>query len=68
MSSRKNDVIKITDLTGKSVNYYVYDYFITTKDDASYLAKPDDPNEMRVTLVTCTKGGKQRYVVKARAK
>ena len=64
----KNDIITITDLTGKSVKYYVYDYFTTTIDDASYLSKPDNEDEMRITLVTCTKGGKQRYVVKARAK
>ena len=64
----KNDVIKITDLRGRSVNYYVYDYGITSKDDASYLAQPSDKNEKIITLVTCTKGGKQRYIVKAKAK
>ena len=63
----KNDVITITDLTGKSVDYYVYDYGITSIDDASYLAQPN-PKIKEITLVTCTKGGKQRYFVKARAK
>ena len=28
----------------------------------------DNMNEKIVTLVTCTKGGKERYYVKARAK
>ena len=65
---RENDVVTVTDLTGRSVNYYVYEYGIKSADDASYLAQPDDPNEKIVTLVTCTKGGKQRYVVKARAR
>ena len=65
---RENDVVTVTDLTGRSVNYYVYEYGIKSADDASYLAQPDDPNEKIVTLVTCTKGGKERYVVKARAK
>lgn len=65
---RENDVVTVTDLTGRSVDYYVYEYGIKSADDASYLAQPDDPNEKIVTLVTCTKGGKQRYVVKARAR
>ena len=65
---RENDVVTVTDLTGRSVNYYVYEYGIKSADDASYLAQPDDPNEKIVTLVTCTKGGKERYVVKARVR
>ncbi len=64
----KDDKVTITDLTGKSVDYYVYEYGITTIDDASYLAQPEDMTEKIITLVTCTKGGKERYFVKARAK
>ena len=64
----KNDVITLTDLSGRKENYYVYEYGIYNKDDASYLAKPSNNDEKIVTLVTCTKGGKERYVVKARAK
>lgn len=63
-----NDVVEITDLTGRTVKYYVYEYGVTSKDDASYLAQPDNENERIVTLVTCTKGGKERYYVKARAR
>ena len=62
-----NDVITITDLSGRSIDYYVYDYKVTSIDDVSYL-KNDNINEKIVTLVTCTKGGKERYYVKARAK
>ena len=64
----KNDVVEITDLSGRKINYYVYEYGVTSKDDASYLAQPSNPNQKIVTLVTCTKGGKERYYVKARAK
>lgn len=64
----KNDVVVITDLMGRKVNYYVYEYGITSKDDSSYLAQPDDKNTKMITLVTCTKGGKERYYVKAKAK
>jgi LPXTG-site transpeptidase (sortase) family protein len=64
----KDDVVNVTDLTGRSINYYVYEYGVVSKDDASYLAQPDDKTAKIVTLVTCTKGGKERYYVKAKAK
>lgn len=63
-----NDVVEITDLIGRRVKYYVYEYGVVNKDDASYLAQPDNKYDRIVTLVTCTKGGKERYYVKARAK
>lgn len=64
----KNDIVTVTDLSGRKVNYYVYEYGVVDKNSASYLAQPDNKNEKIVTLVTCTKGGKERYYVKARAK
>lgn len=64
----KNDVVIVTDLSGRKVKYYVYEYGVVDKNSASYLAQPDNKNEKIVTLVTCTKGGKERYYVKARAK
>lgn len=65
---RNGDVVNVTDLKGRSIDYYVYEYGITSKDDASYLAQPNEKSMKMITLVTCTKGGKQRYVVKAKAK
>lgn len=65
---KKNDKIVITDLSGNSVNYYVYEYKVTSPYDASYLSAPENENDKIITLVTCTKGGKERYYVKARAK
>lgn len=64
----KNDVVMVTDLSGRKVKYYVYEYGVVDKNSASYLAQPDNKNEKIVTLVTCTKGGKERYYVKAKAK
>lgn len=63
-----NDVVEITDLSGKTVKYYVYEYGITSVEDSSYLKQPDNDNDSIVTLVTCTKGGKERYYVKAKAR
>ena len=64
----KNDVVTVTDLTGRSINYYVYEYKVADANDPNYLKQPDTLNEKIITLVTCTKGGKQRYYVKAKAR
>ncbi|MEG2621221.1 MAG: sortase, partial [Bacilli bacterium] len=61
------DIIIITDLSGKSLKYSVYEHNVASADDPSYLA--DNNNYVtEITLVTCTKGGKERYYVKARLK
>jgi len=64
----KNDVVTITDLSGRSIDYYVYEYGVVSSDHASYLSQPEDENTKMITLVTCTKGGKERYYVKAKSK
>lgn len=64
---KEGDKITITDLTGQNVDYYVYEYGITSIDDPSYLSQPSDDSRI-VTLVTCTKGGNERYYVKAKSK
>lgn len=63
----KNDEVVVTDLNGNSVKYYVYDYKVTSADDASYFEDIDDGGRY-ITLVTCNYGGKDRYIVKAKAK
>ncbi len=63
----KGDVINITDLNGRSINYYVYEYKVTSADDSSYLKDIEDGGKY-ITLVTCNYGGKERYIVKAKAK
>lgn len=62
----KKDIVNITDLKGRSINYYVYDIKVVSDDDASYLQNITDGGKY-VTLVTCQQGGKDRYIVKARA-
>ena len=64
---KEGDRVTITDLTGQNVDYYVYEYGITSIDDPSYLSQPSDDSRI-VTLVTCTKGGNERYYVKAKSK
>ena len=65
---KKGDLIEITDLDNIKVNYYVYDYGTVSINESSYLSQPIDSKSKEITLVTCTRGGKQRYYVKARAK
>lgn len=64
----KDDIVEITDLSGKTVKYYVYEYGIVSADEAGYLKQPDNKDDVMITLVTCTKGGKERYIVKAKAR
>lgn len=64
---KEGDKVTITDLMGQSVDYYVYEYGITSIDDPSYLSQPSDDSRI-ITLVTCTKGGNERYYVKAKSK
>ena len=63
------DLIEITDLSGKTLNYYVYDKFIVDPDDES---STDCTTQLtngntEITIITCTNDGENRVIVKARA-
>ena len=65
LNLKQNDVIKITDNKGVTMDYRVYEVQrYASPDDVSYLSKTDN---YHVTLVTCENGGKTRIIVKARA-
>ncbi len=61
------DKITVIDLSGNSVDYYVYETSVIGMDDPSYLKQPTEPKEKIVTLVTCTNTGKERHIIKAKA-
>lgn len=66
-----NDIIKLTDINQKTLNYKVYDTFIIDPDDTSCTSQLTDGN-IDITLITCyyEKGlsyATKRFVVKARA-
>lgn len=66
LNLKSGDVIKITDNSGVTMNYYVYEVNRrVSPNDVSYLTKTEDRH---ITLVTCENGGKSRIIVKARAK
>ncbi len=60
----KGDIVELTDLTGKTIQYSIYDIFTTTPNDVNILL-PKDEYVREVTLITCTNGNRQRLILKA---
>ena len=59
------DIVELTDLEKRTIQYEIYDKFVTDPNDVSILATKD--NSVReVTLITCTNGNKNRLILKAR--
>lgn len=59
------DIIEITDLSGKTLQYGIYDKFIVDPDDTSCTSQLTK-GWREITIITCTNDGKQRVIVKAR--
>ena len=53
------------DLKGQTIQYSIYDIFVTDPNDVSILL-PKDEVIREVTLITCTNGNKQRLILKAK--
>lgn len=60
------DIITITDLSGKIINYRIYDKYEVVPDDLSCTSQMTEGRK-EVTLITCTDDSKLRVIVKARA-
>lgn len=60
------DYIEITDESGKTVKYSVYDKYEVSPDDVSCTSQLTD-GKREITLITCTNDSKLRVIVKARA-
>lgn len=61
------DTIEITDLTGKTLTYSVYDKYTVDPTDVSCTSQLTNGKKI-VTLITCTNDSKQRVVIKAQEK
>lgn len=59
------DKIELTDLTGRTISYEVYDKYKVQPEDTSCTSQ-QTKGKKEVTLITCTNYGTQRLVVKAR--
>lgn len=62
---QKGDIVELTDLNGQTIQYSIYDIFVTDPNDVSILL-PKDEIIREVTLITCTNGNKERLILKAK--
>ena len=63
----KGDTIKITDQTGTTVTYEIYDMYETSPSDASYMQR-DTEGRREISLSTCTDDSSQRLIILATEK
>lgn len=59
------DIIEMTDLTGKTIEYEIFDKYVIDPNDVECV-KSVDSNTREITLITCTNGRKNRLIIKAR--
>lgn len=60
----EGDIIEITDLTGRMIQYKVYDQYIVSPSDVACTSQLTD-GKKEVTLITCTNDNKNRRIIKA---
>ena len=61
----KGDIIELTDIQNTTLKYEVFKTYIIDPNDISCIL-PVKEDVREVTLITCTTGGKERFIVKAR--
>lgn len=59
------DIIELTDSQMVTVKYQVFKTYIIDPNDITCIL-PEDETTREVTLITCTNGNKERFIVKAR--
>lgn len=59
------DIVELTDLTKTTMQYEIYDIFVTDPNDVSILVTNDETIR-EVTLITCTNGNRERLILKAK--
>ena len=62
---KDGDLIELTDKQGVTIKYQVFKTYVIDPNDISCIL-PEDEKTREVTLITCTTGGKNRFIVKAR--
>ena len=61
------DEIYITDLTGRKLTYEVYDKYVVNPNNLESTSQLTNGLK-EVTLITCTRGNKERLIIKAKQK
>ena len=59
------DIIEITDMQNATIKYEIFKTYVIDPNDISCIL-PEKDGTREITLITCTTGGKNRYIVKAR--
>lgn len=59
------DIVELTDLENNTIQYQIYDKFVTDPNDVTILATNDETIR-EVTLITCTNGNRNRLILKAK--
>lgn len=59
-------IIELTDLTGRTLKYSVYDKYVVEPSDVSCTSQRTNGGK-EITLITCTNDSSQRVIVKAKA-
>lgn len=62
---QNGDTVELTDKTGKTLEYKVYDKFIVQPTDVACTSQLTN-GRTEATLITCSDGGKTRLIVKCR--
>ena len=63
----KGDTVKITDQTGTTITYEIYDIYETTPSDAGYMQR-DTAGAREISLSTCTDDSSARLIILAKEK
>lgn len=58
-------MVELTDLTGKTIQYKVYDKYLVDPTNVECTSQRTD-GKRELTLITCNSTGKQRHVIKCR--
>lgn len=58
------DIIEITDLTGRTIKYVVYNKYQVSPDETECTSQHTN-GKKEITLITCTNDSKERIIVKA---
>ena len=61
----KGDMIEITDLSGRTINYKIYNKYEVEPDDVTCTTQLTN-GQKEITLITCTNDSKHRIIVKGR--
>ena len=62
---KTGDIIEITDLTGRTIKYAIYDKYVVDPSDVSCTSQRTN-GDKEITVITCTNDSSQRVIVKAK--